>query len=557
MKSFLLCVFSLISFCCFSCTTFLITKEATIDGATIVGHTDDDEFDDQRIVLVKSKDYKKGEKRAVYIEKTSFPRYVGTDRSKAYDIEGFSKSKPIGYIDQVSHTYSYIDANYGIINEHQLAVGECTNSTYYYFEKPDKDRLFGISELSRIALERCKKAKEAVLLIGKLAEEYGYYGWGETLLFGDVEEGWVFEISCTPEGKSAIWAAKKVPEGEAFVAANQFRIQNINKDDKDILYSSNLFDIAKSKNTLENDGSLNWQKLVCPGEFDHPYYSLRRVWRVLSLLSPSSKLSPWVKDAYTKEYPFSIKPDKKIGVRDAILLYRDYYQGTEFDMTKGVASGPYNCPNRYLGKYDRTDFPNKRKTPLKGAWERSISMYYTGYSYIAQLRGHLPDCIGAVVWVGFDNPYDTCYMPLYPSADEIPHSFEYGSPSIYTNTFAWWLFNFSSNWVSHFYKYAIVDLQKKQKELEDYLFQEQEIAEKRAIQLYKKNKVLASKFLSKNSIDKASMVLEKWDSFNKFLVEKYNDGYINKPQIGQMVGYSKEWLKVAEYDKGPVSYDKK
>jgi len=52
-------------------------------------------------------------------------------------------------------------------------------------------------------------------------------------------------------------------------------------------------------------------------------------------MAPSQEKSPWVKDGFTKEYPFSIKPDKKLSVRDVMSLYRDHYQGTELDQSKG------------------------------------------------------------------------------------------------------------------------------------------------------------------------------------------------------------------------------
>jgi hypothetical protein len=37
-----------------------------------------------------------------------------------------------------------------------------------------EDGMFLIEELQKIALQRCKTAREAVVLIGQLAEEYGY-----------------------------------------------------------------------------------------------------------------------------------------------------------------------------------------------------------------------------------------------------------------------------------------------------------------------------------------------------------------------------------------------
>jgi dipeptidase len=326
-----------------------------------------------------------------------------------------------------------------------------------------------------------------------------------------------------------------------------------------VLYSANLFSVAKEQKVWSESSKkpLNWLELVCPGELNHPYYSLRRVWRVQSLFNPSLNLSPWVENALTKDYPFSIKPEKKLSVKNIMRVLRDHYEGTEFDMTKGVASGAYSSPFRSLGPYDSCDFPDKRKEPLKGAWERPISIYYMGYSQIVQLRSFLPDEIGGLCWVGFDNSFTSCYIPMYAGIHNLPESFQKGSPEKYDLSFAWWPFNAVANLVNAWYSLSINDILAKQAELESVAFSQQAAIEKKALSLYQKNPKAAKDYLTKTCHAHAAVVLREWTNLLTFVMEKFNDGLINKPKVGTKVGYDSSWLKVSEYEQGPTEYKKK
>jgi dipeptidase len=78
----------------------------------------------------------------------------------------------------------------------------------------------------RIALERTKKAREAIQLMGDLAVKLGYYSaeWvggdesrgegGEALTVIDKDEAWVFHVTSDDTGASAVWVAQRVPDGE-------------------------------------------------------------------------------------------------------------------------------------------------------------------------------------------------------------------------------------------------------------------------------------------------------------------------------------------------------
>lgn len=174
---------------------------------------------DQRLIYVPAMDHPEGSKRPFVYERYSLgpnpkyentiQRYVGDARGPSYINNDLPQSVPIGYIDQVSYTYAYFDTNYGIMNEHQLMIGECMDGAKVE-PQPSSERLFYNAELSRIVLERCTNAREAVELMGKMIDEYGYYGTGETLLVADTEEGWVFEMCGYDENSSdGLWVAKK------------------------------------------------------------------------------------------------------------------------------------------------------------------------------------------------------------------------------------------------------------------------------------------------------------------------------------------------------------
>ena len=127
------------------CTTLIITRGASADGSMIVAHSDDDELGDQRIIYVPAQDHEQGAKRQVFEEHYRYPRIVTYERGPNYEPSTHhvrespnsvpDLTKPIGYIPQVKHTYAYFDGNYGIMNEHNLMIGECTNGAKYQPER--------------------------------------------------------------------------------------------------------------------------------------------------------------------------------------------------------------------------------------------------------------------------------------------------------------------------------------------------------------------------------------------------------------------------------------
>ena len=554
-----------------ACTTTLTGKNASADGSVMVSHSDDG-LSDARLIYVPAMDHKPGSNRPVYYTHCSLgfmPQWGGSqtkrlhvkERGPGYDTPSVPPSVPLGCIPQVAHTYAYFDANYGLMNEHQLSIGECTDKAKVHpLPEPGK-RIFYSAELSRVALERCKTAREAVLLMGRLIEEYGYYGTGETLLVADPKEGWVMEMcGYDMEGTGGVWAAQRVPDDHFFAAANQFRIRDIRKKADDMLYSANIFDIAQKKGWWKpSDGALDWQAVYGDGEFHHPYYSKRRVWRAMSLVAPSLKLPAWVEGPFSREYPFSIKPDQKLDMRNVVSIHRDNYEGTEFDLTKGLAAGPFNNPNRFEGHAEAVADKDGKLSPVKGAFERPLNIYRCVYSYVNQSRGWLPDAVGGVCWFGPDRPATSVLMPFYAGALDLPRFIQQGDILRFDRESLWMAFNYVANYAMIKYSYMIQDIHQLRDKFEAESFGTRKSLESEAMERWEKGDQRgARELLSDDSDEHAAEVLAAWWKLSERLYIKYNDGYINTDgAVAETVFYPSWWLKAVGYEDGPTSYQKK
>ena len=553
-----------------ACTTTITGKNASVDGSVMVSHTDDG-LGDARVVYVPAMDHKPGTTRPVFYDTAALgymPQWGGSERHRlitdtrgpGYDIKGEPKSIPLGFIPQVPHTYAYIDANYGVMNEHQLSIGECTDKAKVHPEPEPGKRIFYSSELSRVALERCKTAREAIRLMGDLIATYGYYGTGETLLVADPDEGWVMEMAgYDMNGTGGVWVAQRVPDDCYFVAANQFRIRDIRENADDMMHSPNIFDVAKAKGWWKpEDGALDWTAAYGDGEFHHPYYSLRRVWRAQSLAAPSLNLPAWVDGPLTRAYPFAIKPDRKLSVLDVFTIHRDNYEGTEFDLTKGLAAGPFGNPNRFEGSAEAVADKEGKLTPLKGEFERPLNIYRCAYAYVNQSRKWLPAPIGGVTWLGEDRPATSVLFPLYAGGSGIHPSVQKADVLRFDKGSMWTTFNFVANYAMLKYSYMITDIRTEQRRFESRAFGLQQGVEAKALALREKGDVRgARRVLTQYSEKNASELLAAWWKLQESLYIKYNDGYLNtKAGIAQAIFYPAEWLKAVGYENGPTSYEK-
>jgi dipeptidase len=483
-------------------------------------------------------------------------------RSWAYEPKAGEKlTEPIGYIPQVAHTYAFFEGSQGLMNEHQLAIGEgtCKSKTGKGLAAPKGYALFSNPELSRIVLERCKTAREAIKLMGDLSVKYGFYASAETLIVIDPNEGWVWHGMADVTGKSAIWVAQRVPDDEVAAISNQFQIAEIDLNKPDyFMGSDNIYKIAQEQGWWKPGTPFDFSKVYTDGE-EGPYFSARRKWRIYDLLAPSLKLSPWVEGKHTRAYPFSIKPDKKVSVQDCFRIMRDAFEGTEFDMTKGPAAGPFGSPNRLTSFFTK----GQGEKEVKGEWEYSISEIDTRYSTVSVARNWLPDPIGGVTWYGPSATKTTCYMPLYCGINEFPRSFSTGTCQwVFNREVAWWAFESVKDLADQKFSYMIKDINAVQERREGKQFAMQPAIEQAALMLYKTDPKLAREYLTNYCVDNANNVVSEWWKLFDYLIAKYRSGYLNSEYIpGQTptsttLGYPAWWLKAVGYDKGPLTYEK-
>ena len=365
------------------CTSILVTKLASADGSVMTTHSCDGNYE-FRLHWVAGRNNKPGIMMPVY-------RGGGNGRERDQAVK-------VAKIPEAEKTYARFDSAYPFMNEKQVAIGETTIGGKR--ELVNDEGLFNIMALERLALERASAAREAIDLMGRTAFQYGYHGAGECLTVIDRNEAWMFEVfGAGVSGKGAAWAARRIPDGEVGVSANRSRITTLDLKDKDhYMASENVFSLAEEMGWWDRKSG---QEFVFNRAYSDPpgYYNTRREWRALSMLAPSLHLDPW-----DKNVPFSVKPDKKVSIQDLMRIHRDSYEGTEFDMTKGLAAGPFYSPNRWSTQIQ----------PPAGylGWERSIAIFRCSYCLVLQCRDWLPDPIGGLAWFAEDDPKTSCFVPF-------------------------------------------------------------------------------------------------------------------------------------------------
>ncbi|CAM9124545.1 unnamed protein product, partial [Heterosigma akashiwo] len=576
------------------CTTILVGSEASATGSPMVTHNADCDQCDFRINKVPAQSWNPAkDMRPIYYGKLSYPRLVSSSRGETWkpgNLEDMPQKRAwenssiiLDHIPQVESTFALLEGLYGIMNEHQVAIGEssCGSMLTAPSSAIGGHARITTDQLSQIALERCSSAREAVQLIGKLAVELGFYGpeydntfmtnleAGDALGVIDAKEAWLMHLSPDDTQASAIWVAQRLPDNGTAIVSNKFVIKEIDPKSEDFLFSSNIWDVA-NRTGLANyyNGKLHFSNTFWfplgtkPGILPHHTYSSRRMWNYYRLVKPSLLLTPYP-DPECNDYPWYVVPDFKISERFLLNFMRNHFEGTPFDMTEGLAAGPY-------GISDRFDFNASLDGSLKadevfwGLFERPVSMFRASYSFLASPKKQLfsPLNTAAKIWFSQYDPSSSVYIPLYVSIKDIPPQYTSGSLFRYEPKSFFWAAARVGNYARNFHMYTSPYISKLQTLLEDDFFETVATTEEILQQMFfsaanddtnslQMVQQMAEEIISSQTLTLSQLAFDFWRDLFGYLLTHWHDGYqMNTTETElkvQKLFYPKKWLEQVGY----------
>ena len=456
-------------------------------------------------------------------------------------IRGWGPNTQVHYIPQAEYTYGVA----GLMNEKQVSIVETTWGGRKELHNPEG--WLGYFTLMELALQRSASAREAIAVMHKLVQEFGYNDTGESFAVCDKDEAWIMELIGKGEGrKGAVWVALRVPDDCISAYANSSRIQTfpqVKKADKKLgfcitkdgncMYSADVISFAREMGYFEGaDKDFSFREAYQPMEFSKIRACEARVWSFFR-----HHYSTEVMDSYLPfingdmseidALPLWIKPDKLVSYRDIQNDMRDHYEGTALDMTVDVSAGPWASPYRNQPvNFEASD-------GTKMFRERPIGCQQSGMTMVCRMRSWLPDALGGITYFNMDDATMVAYVPVYCGINRVPDPFRRENNNIteFSTKSAFWMCNWVANMIYPRWSAMIGDLREAQKELEDYYEADQAAVEERASGLTAGE---LTDFLTAKTIAYTDKMMARWDKLAKLLIVKHNDQIMRPSKDGEI-----------------------
>jgi dipeptidase len=427
------------------CYAVVVGKDASTDGAVLLGHNE--------------QNYGRR-----YLNFRKVPRI----EHKAGDmvrIQGGAE------IPQVKESYAFLwsenpGTTYsdGYLNEWGVAVVSdgCPDRTEELQNLEAEGQLVkgGIGYmLRRLIAERAKTAKEGVRIAGEIIERVGYSS-SRTLVIADSKEAWLLSMS---RGKH--WVAQRVPDDGVVLLPNVYIIYKVNlKDKTNFLGSPDLIEYAIKKGWYDPADGEGFDFSKAYGQQQKRLMDERQ-WRGQCLVAGKD-----IEKEPDRKLPFSVKPARKLAVKDVISILRFHGEGSL-------------CSNE------------------------------TQEAAVFQLRSNMPVDIGCIYWRCSAEPCSSILTPWYCGINETPKEY-YKAIDVKENLTlechfsespekfkpnagnAWWVFKGLQDKVRADYESRIGIVRAVCDKYEQKVFATQLKVENKAMELYRSNKSAAKRYLT-------------------------------------------------------------
>ena len=566
-----------------ACTNILVSKGASADGSCMISYAADSHTLFGELYFRPAADWPEG---------------------AMLDVREWDTGKYLGQIPQVRHTYQTV----GNMNEHQLIIGEST-----FGGRPelyDSTGIMDYGSLIYVALQRARTAREAIDIIVDLANTYGYCSSGESFSIADKDEVWVMELigkgfRASEDGnvrKGIVWVARRLPDGYICAHANQSRISTFPLDDpENCLYSPDVISFAREMGYFDGrDEDFSFCDAYNPLNFGSMRGCEARAWAAFNILCDGQFTfedengNLVTRNSYdyidyamgydaSKRFPLFVRPERKLTVKDVADVMRDHFEGTPMDMTTDIGAGGNALPYRWRPM----DFEYEGQLYVN---ERAIATQQTGFWFVGQSRGWLPDVIGGLLWFGTDDAATSYLTPIYTNITKVPECFAEGNGSMleYSPTSAFWICNRVANSCYRMYNIMAPVVREKADSFEKGQMAVIPDIDSQALDLYRKALDIPKRqirrndeaakvvdpfvevkdFLTDYSVETAQGIFREWTALETFLLLKFMDGNVKAQNPdGSFVtngysdripdgitnpGYTEKWKEAVVRDHGDV-----
>lgn len=185
--------------------------------------------------------------------------------------------------------------------------------------------------IRRLVAERAHSAKEGVQIAIELLKEYGYFHDGRTYTIADANEAWQIAIH---QGNS--WAAHKIGDDEITYIPNVFMMDKVDLRDKEnwMIEQGQVERANKDGRHDAKDPFFNWRKIVAQESIRHERWNANRNVLAWKFITGTEYNDP-------EKFPYTVKSDRKFGVKDAMALLRlhEDYIGEDQELYHSKSEG--------------------------------------------------------------------------------------------------------------------------------------------------------------------------------------------------------------------------